>query len=184
MLVILVPVNLISAQPTLKNEAQALKVKDITSTVRFGHRDTPSRDVEAIVIHSTCVLSADSFAIEGVLRQFSRYGVCSHYIIARDGTIYKTVNEEDIAYHAGKSKIPATGKTGVNRCSIGIEIISSPYSQPTESQYKSLLILTEDILTRYPVKYILRHSDVAPGRKTDPWNFNWDRFKDNLSRKF
>ena len=74
-----------------------------------------------------------------------------------------------------KSQLP-DGRTGLNTCSIGIELMTSFTESPTAAQIESLANLVKDIKLRYPVKYVLRHSDVAPGRKTDPWNMNWDDF--------
>jgi N-acetyl-anhydromuramyl-L-alanine amidase AmpD len=87
------------------------------------------------------------------------------------------VNEKNIAYQAGHSQLP-DGRTGVNSCSIGIELITTKDSldSPTQMQIKSLATLVKDIKSRYKIKYVLRHSDIAPERKTDPWNMNWEDF--------
>jgi N-acetyl-anhydromuramyl-L-alanine amidase AmpD len=72
------------------------------------------------------------------------------------------------------------GTTNVNSCSIGIELMTSYTESPTEQQLAALLILINQIKKRHPIKYVLRHSDIAPVRKTDPWNMNWDDFKNRL----
>jgi N-acetyl-anhydromuramyl-L-alanine amidase AmpD len=92
------------------------------------------------------------------------------------------VDEKNISFQAGKSSLP-DGRTNVNSCSIGIELITTKDSldAPTELQIKSLTALVKDIESRYKIKYILRHSDIAPGRKTDPWNLNWDEFMKGIS---
>ncbi len=157
-------------------------VEDISKTIHFGHYRETKREPDVVVIHSTYnAAGRDSFSMEGVLRQFRRYNVCAHYIIDRSGKIYKAVAESDVAYHAGRSHIPGTSRYNINSSSIGIEIINSPLSPPTELQYNSLLFLVQDLRRRYPIEYVLRHSDIAPHLKSDPWAFDWQRFKAKLS---
>ena len=107
----------------------------------------------------------------------------AHYVIGRDGTVYQLVDEKDNSYHAGKSKLP-DGTTNVNSCSIGIEIMTSYTESPTEEQTKALLNLIFGIKKRHNIKYVLRHSDIAPVRKTDPWNFNWENFQVLLEKQY
>ena len=117
-------------------------------------------------------MSADSFSIDAILQEYRNIGVSPHYIINRVGTIYRLVADKDIAYHAGKSRLP-DGKKDVNAVSIGIEIINTREDSPTEAQYISLANLVKCLKSKFPIKYVLGHSDIAPGRKTDPWNFDW-----------
>lgn len=152
------------------------QIVDYTSRITFGHRDKPSRNVSVIVIHSTHCLDGDQFDVNRMLAVFRHYKVASHYIIDREGMIYRLVQEKDVAFHAGKSVLPQTGNKVLNSTSIGIELLNSPTVPPTEEQYKSLSALVKDIKTRYPIKYIVGHSDIAPKRKTDPWLFDWSKF--------
>ncbi len=158
----------------------SLRVTD--KTVKFGMKQVAHRNIDAIIVHSVYNASGgDKYDVDLVIRQFSRYKVSSHYIIGRDGTIYQLVNEKNISYHAGKSQLP-DGRTAVNSCSVGIEIITTKDSldSPTPKQISSLVSLVKDIKSRYKIRYILRHSDIAPGRKTDPWNFDWEDFKKQI----
>lgn len=157
-----------------------LPMIDLSTQVNFGHRVTSGRTIDIIVIHSTYAVCKDSFFIDAVLDQFKQYKVCSHYIIGRNGEIYLTVNEKNVAYHAGASTLPGTKRTNLNGSSIGIEIINTPNTPPTDAQYESLLHLIQSIQKRHPIKHIVRHSDIAPGRKTDPWLFEWLVFKKML----
>jgi N-acetyl-anhydromuramyl-L-alanine amidase AmpD len=111
---------------------------------------------------------------------FNSNFVSAHYLIARDGVVYRLVNEKDIAYHAGKSQLP-DGRRSVNSCSIGIELVTSFSEAPTEAQINALVELVKDIKNRYKIKYVLRHSDIAPERKTDPWNMDWENFRIRLN---
>lgn len=152
-------------------------LKIFNKKVRFGFESSENRKINSIIVHSTFNNSGgDIYDVDLVLKQFSTYKVSAHYIIARDGKIYSLVDEKNISYHAGKSSLP-DGTTNVNLCSIGIELITSYSENPSEEQYKALLKLINNIKSRHKIKYVLRHCDIAPERKTDPWNFDWDNFK-------
>lgn len=160
-----------------------LPITDKTFEVNFGHRKASSRTIDIVVVHSTYAVNQDSFEIDAVLQQFKQYKVCSHYIIGRAGEIYLTVNEKDVAYHAGVSVFPNTNRNNLNTNSIGIEIINTPYTPPTDAQYEALLHLIQDIKKRHEIKYVVRHSDIAPSRKTDPWLFEWEVFNKMIARE-
>lgn len=156
------------------------KLAVIDKTVRFGMRTAQMRNIDVIIVHSVYnALGGNIYDINLVIRQFSRYHVSSHYVIGRDGTIYKLVDEKNIAFHAGNSTLP-DGRKGVNSFSIGIELMDSIGDSPTEVQIRSLTDLVKDIESRYRINYVLRHSDIAPGRKTDPWNMNWEDFRKRI----
>ncbi|MES2761079.1 MAG: N-acetylmuramoyl-L-alanine amidase [Bacteroidota bacterium] len=153
----------------------------VNKRVSFGFAPNSNRNINSVIVHSTFNNSGgEKYDIDLVLKQFSTYGVSAHYVIGRDGTVYQLVDEKDNSYHAGKSSLP-DGTTNVNSCSIGIEIMTSYTESPTEKQVESLLTLINGIKKRYAIKYVLRHSDIAPVRKTDPWNFDWEAFKVKLN---
>ena len=159
------------------------KYKAVDKTVHFGMRTVQNRNINSIIIHSVFNASGgDKYDIDLVIKQFSHYHVSSHYVIGRKGDIYQLVNEKNISFHAGKSSLP-DGRMGVNSCSIGIELVDSIGNAPTEPQIRSLTLLVKDIESRYPIKYVLRHSDIAPGRKTDPWNMDWADFLMRIGNK-
>jgi N-acetyl-anhydromuramyl-L-alanine amidase AmpD len=152
------------------------KLKVIDKTVNFGMRTSPLRNIDVVIVHSVYNASGgDIYDVDLIIKQFSRYHVSSHYIIGREGTIYQLVKEKNVSFHAGKSSLP-DGRMGANTCSIGIELVDSTGDAPTELQIRSLTALVKDIKSRYHIKYVLRHSDIAPGRKTDPWNMDWADF--------
>lgn len=152
----------------------------INKKVNFGFEPAKKRNVDAVIVHSTFNNSGgDHYDIDLVIKQFSTYKVSAHYVIGRDGKIYRLVDEQDLSYHAGKSSLP-DGRTNVNTCSIGIELMTSYTDGPNEQQVAALLTLITDIKKRHKISYVLRHSDIAPGRKTDPWNMDWDSFKKKL----
>lgn len=71
------------------------------------------------------------------------------------------VDEKNVAYHAGKSALPDGSRQFLNSSSIGIEVISMKRNGPTEAQYRALDELIKDICSRYNIRYLVRHSDIA-----------------------
>lgn len=142
----------------------------------FGFR-TPStpRTIDTIVLHSSYNASGgDTYNLEKIIGQYEQYGVGAHYLIDRSGQIYRLVPEPSIAYHAGESKMP-DGRKNVNDFSIGIELVGTEESGFTDKQYTMTNDLIADIKTRYKIKDIVGHGDIAPKRKTDPWKFDWKK---------
>ncbi|MCV3209082.1 N-acetylmuramoyl-L-alanine amidase [Mesorhizobium sp. YC-39] len=104
--------------------------------------------------------------------------VSSHYLVHEDGHIVQMVRESDRAWHAGKSSW--FGRTDINSCSIGIEIVnpghSLGYRNFPKRQIDAVIGLCKGIVQRHsiPAQRVLAHSDVAPGRKIDPGEkFPW-----------
>ncbi len=149
--------------------------KIIQKLVNFGFEKSNGRKIDTIIIHSTYNPSGtDKFNLNKILSIYKSYGVSPHYIIDRTGNIYQLVSDKNIAYHAGKSKTP-DGRTEVNNFSLGIEIINDKISKPTDQQYTALNSLSTYLKSKYSIKYVLGHNQVSPGRKDDPWNFDWGK---------
>ncbi len=147
--------------------------------VPFGYARAHTRVVDTIVEHSIFAPgTTEPYNVDNILAVMRRYNVSSHYIIARDGMVYRLVREEDVSYHAGVSKMPAPdGRTGVNQFSIGIELINGYDDHPTEAQYLSLQTLMRSVRLRHPIRYVVAHGEIAGDRRTDPWNLDWERIK-------
>ncbi|MDI6591405.1 MAG: N-acetylmuramoyl-L-alanine amidase [Patescibacteria group bacterium] len=161
---------------------QSNDLKIIDKFISWGHH-TPKkpRTIDTIIIHSAYnALGDDIYSVEGVLYEFKLYNAGPHYLIARDGTIYRLVPEGDIGFHAGTSKMP-DGRTNVNNFSIGIELLYHKNESPNEIQYQKLVKLVKKLKSKYKIDYILGHKDIAPSRKTDPWNFDWQKFNEMLN---
>ncbi len=157
--------------------ASNISAQFIDNKMSKGFRITSARNIDVIIIHSVFNNSGgEIYNIDLIIKQFARYGVSSHYVIGREGEIYRLVDEKNVAYHAGKSSLP-DGRTAVNSCSLGIEMVCSFTEPITDKQMEALVKLTKDIQSRHKIKFVLKHSDIAPGRKTDPWNFDWERYK-------
>lgn len=161
--------------------ADSLRISD--RKVTFGYKPASGRAIDAVILHSTFNNSGgEPYDIDRIIAQFARYNVSAHYLVGRDGTVYRLVEEKDVSWHAGKSKLP-DGRTAVNASSLGIELVTSYSEAPTADQIKALVLLLKDIKKRHRIRYVLRHSDIAPGRKTDPWNMDWEGFLSALEKK-
>jgi len=164
-----------SSQTQSNSETKSSNSKIVDRFISWGFQKSSDRKIDTIIIHSTYdALGNDPYNIDGIIAEYKQYGVSPHYLIARDGATYHLVADKNIAYHAGVSKMP-DGSTNVNDFSIGIELANTTDGKFTDDQYNALNRLIGDLKKQYSIKYILGHSDIAPGRKTDPWNINWDK---------
>ena len=105
--------------------------------------------------------------------------VSAHFLIERDGGVTQFVSCRERAWHAGLSSF--AGRENCNDFSIGIELEGTDEAPFTDDQYRALIELTRQLLRTYPqmsVERICGHSDIAPGRKTDPGPcFDWARLR-------
>ena len=106
--------------------------------------------------------------------------VSAHYLIDEDGSVISMVEENNRAWHAGVAFW--RGETNINGRSIGIELVNPGdefgYGEFPDAQMAALQSLAGEILCRHPIeaRNVVGHSDVAPGRKTDPGErFGWRR---------
>jgi AmpD protein len=110
--------------------------------------------------------------------------VSSHFLIRRDGELIQFVACNRRAWHAGQSEW--RGRVRCNDFSIGVELEGTDERDFDESQYVVLARLAVVLLTAYPIKECIGHSDIATprGRKTDPGpHFDWPRFQEMLSQR-
>lgn len=110
--------------------------------------------------------------------------VSTHLLILRTGEIIQFVNFNDRAWHAGRSSY--LGKVECNDYSIGIELEGSDDLDFEEVQYQQLVDVVAALQLAYPKTdhHLAGHSDIAPGRKTDPGtHFEWQRFREDLTQK-
>lgn len=101
--------------------------------------------------------------------------VSAHFLIRRDGELVQFVSCDERAWHAGASDY--FGRPRYNDFSIGIELEGADDAPFEAAQYTTLAALARALAERYPVDAFAGHSDIAPGRKTDPGpHFDWQRF--------
>ncbi len=108
--------------------------------------------------------------------------VSAHLWVRRNGRVVQFVPLQSRAWHAGVSSWQ--GRERCNDYSIGIELEGTDDRPFTRRQYQSLLRVTRHIQRRYPAitsERIVGHSDVAPGRKTDPGPcFDWSGYRKEI----
>ncbi|MBA4502445.1 1,6-anhydro-N-acetylmuramyl-L-alanine amidase AmpD [Marinobacterium sp. 3-1745] len=108
--------------------------------------------------------------------------VSAHVLIARDGSMTQFVPFDRRAWHAGRSCFQE--REACNDFSIGVELEGTDELPYTDMQYQTLAAVTRALLKSYPdlkTERITGHSDIAPGRKTDPGPaFDWKRYQRSL----
>ncbi len=106
--------------------------------------------------------------------------VSSHFLIRRDGALIQFVPLDKRAWHAGASRW--RGRERCNDFSVGIELEGTDDSPFENAQYRTLTKLIRRLSSVLPIKEIAAHSDIAPGRKSDPGTqFDWPRLLAALS---
>ena len=141
----------------------------------YNHKKRSSKKITSIIIHYTGMQS-ERESLKRLLSSSSK--VSCHYLINRSGKIFRLVEDQNIAWHAGKSM---WGKyKNLNKNSIGIELVNKGhrhgYQTFTKIQIKRLVELCKYLKRKYRIKnkLILGHSDIAPLRKVDPGEkFPW-----------
>lgn len=151
--------------------------------------------IELLVIHNIS-LPPGQFGGTGIVDLFTNRLDCSahpdyaalaglrvsaHFLIRRDGELLQFVPCGARAWHAGISCW--RGRERCNDFSIGVELEGADTVAFEDAQYACVAELTCALRARYPIADILGHSDIAPGRKTDPGPyFDWARYRRCLER--
>ena len=141
----------------------------------YSKKNRKDQDIKFIVIHYTGMQSK----VASVKRLLSkRHKVSCHYLIDQKGIIIKMVEENKVAWHAGKSKWK--NFNNLNKNSIGIELVNKGhefgYEKFSDVQIRKLINLCLHLKRKYKIKNsnVLGHSDIAPLRKKDPGEkFPW-----------
>jgi N-acetylmuramoyl-L-alanine amidase len=140
----------------------------------FGKRAEGKR-IDTLILHYTGMASAER-ALRWLCDPAS--SVSAHYFIFEDGRVVQLVDDQDRAWHAGKSFW--AGETDINSCSLGIEVVNPGhefgYRPFPDEQIEAVIALCRDLAGRHPIApaRVLAHSDVAPMRKEDPGElFPW-----------
>lgn len=147
-------------------------------------------EVSLIVIHAIS-LPPDQFGGPGVEELFTNrldpcahpyyaeichLRVSAHFFIRRDGDLVQFVSTRARAWHAGASSWG--GRERCNDFSVGIELEGCDTQAFEPAQYRALNQLLRVLVRAYPVTAVVGHSDVAPGRKTDPGPFfDWSKLR-------
>jgi AmpD protein len=109
--------------------------------------------------------------------------VSAHFLVRRDGELIQFVGCFDRAWHAGTSTWKARERC--NDFSIGIELEGTDaiaYAPVPNTRCSARLI--RSLRRALPIEDIAGHSDIAPGRKTDPGPaFDWARLRRLLAAR-
>ncbi len=147
-------------------------------------------DIELLVVHAislppgefggTCVAGLFTNCLDPAghpyFRDIAHLRVSAHFFIDRAGALHQFVPCAKRAWHAGPSSW--RGRERCNDFSIGIELEGCDDLPFEDTQYQALAALTRALRARYPIADIVGHSDIAPGRKTDPGPFfDWPRYR-------
>ena len=163
-----------------------LEVKDLSDTIAWGHDTTGMRNTcQMIVVHSNYYAGRDrsQWDLQGCIAQLRQYDVAPHYMIDRQGTLYRLTPDSLVAWHAGESVLPGDTIAHLNYYSLGIEVINSKRYGPTNAQYRQLAHLINTLCDQYDITHLMGHSDIAPQRKSDPWAFSWKRLEGLLNKR-
>ncbi|WP_290651029.1 1,6-anhydro-N-acetylmuramyl-L-alanine amidase AmpD [Aquisalimonas sp.] len=108
--------------------------------------------------------------------------VSAHLFLRRDGALIQYVPVHRRAWHAGHSSWHA--RPACNDYSLGIELEGTDETPYSDAQFDVLGPLCRGLMAAFPAitqERIVAHSDIAPGRKTDPGPaFDWERLRQGL----
>lgn len=142
-----------------------MQVKDIVKTLpkhpTTQYKSRPLRILSAVVVHHSATTS-------GTPEAFARYhvgqgwpGIGYHYVIGRDGLVYKCQPASVISYHA----------SGANAHSLGVCLVGNlDEQQPTPEQMAALMELLQDLIKWYGIKpgHVIGHREVPGTHKSCP----------------
>jgi len=155
----------------------------------------PDTEISLVVLHSISLPPGDygGDSIERLFtncldpqahpyfREICGLKVSAHFLVRRDGSVIQFVPVERRAWHAGISSW--RGRERCNDFSVGIELEGTDEAPFEPAQYVSVISLIRHLQSTLPIRDIAAHSEVAPGRKTDPGaRFDWARLLAGLAK--
>lgn len=160
-----------------------------------NHSSRDGRAISMVVLHSTAGGLRSSIAHLCDPAPFNRathrrdpaLRVSTHYLVDKNSDVYQLVDDHRAAWHAGKSRWQDEDSDGIQRCSIGVELVNAnsgldPYPSV---QFESAVELTRGLIDRYHIdpSNVVRHLTIAipAGRKSDPNGFAWTLFKARIA---
>jgi len=167
-------------------------LKQATPCPSPNYNERPSQSLDLLVVHNISLppnqfdngFIEDFFcnqldcSLDPYFDQIKGLKVSAHLLIKRDGSTVQFVPFDKRAWHAGVSHF--AGRDNCNDFSIGIELEGADDVAYTAIQYEVLAEVSHCICAEYKIAsdHIVGHSDIAPGRKTDPGpSFDWVKFK-------
>ena len=156
-----------------------------------NYNERPNDEISLIVIHNISLPPKQfnndhiedfftnqlDFDIHPYFKTIKHLKVSSHLLIKRTGEVIQFVDFDKRAWHAGESSFK--GRDNCNDFSIGIELEGSDHLAYEAVQYKKLREIIKQLKAKYPIHSVVGHSDIAPGRKTDPGEaFDWQQIRE------
>ena len=167
------------------------RLTSATQSPSINYNDRPNGEISLVVIHNISLPPGEfnnpyieqfftnqlDFNAHPYFKTIQDLQVSAHLLIKRDGSIIQFIPFDKRAWHAGESSF--NGQDNCNDFSIGIELEGTDNLNFEAVQYQSLKTTLKQLKNYYSVQNIVGHSDIAPGRKTDPGDaFNWGEIKD------
>lgn len=156
-----------------------------------NHDERPADEAVTLAVVHAISLPPDQFGGPGVIQLFrntlnptehpyyqeiAHLRVSAHFLVRRDGELIQFVPTTRRAWHAGESCW--RGRSRCNDFSVGIELEGCDTQAFEEIQYSVLSALLAGLARRHPIVSVMAHSEIAPGRKTDPGpRFRWERIE-------
>lgn len=177
-------------------DGELIGVRQIAST-NFNQRPE-NTEIQLLVIHNISLPPSQfgggyieqffqnqlDWSVHPYFKTIEGMQVSAHLLILRTGEVLQFVNFKNRAWHAGRSSYLA--KVECNDYSIGIELEGSDDTDFEEVQYQALSNVVATLQAAYPKigPHLAGHSDIAPGRKTDPGpHFQWQYFREMLKNQ-
>lgn len=100
-----------------------------------------------------------------------------HLLVSRSGRVTRLVGDQQRAWHAGLSWW--RGTRDVNSVTLGIEIANRNDGEPySDAQYARVAAIVAHYCRQgLSLDDVVSHAEIAPGRRTDPFGWEWDRFR-------
>jgi len=189
------PIASAPPSPARRRRPLAIDAEGFANTARQvpspNHDARPSATVITLVVVHGISLPPGDFGGDGIEKLFTNrldplahpyfatvaaMRVSAHFLIRRDGELLQFVSCVRRAWHAGESNW--RGRSRCNDFSVGIEVEGADDVPYAGAQYGVLARLIRALRRRYEIEEVVGHSDVAPGRKTDPGpGFDWPRMR-------
>lgn len=151
----------------------------VAPSPNHGARHVPR--IQGIVLHATADDGNEALALAWLRSPASR--VSCHLMVSRGGRVTRLVGDRQRAWHAGDAWW--RGTTDVNSITLGIEIANRNDGEPyTAAQYSRVAAIVAHYCRQgLALDDVVGHEAIAPGRKTDPFGWDWERFRNMVRRQ-
>jgi N-acetylmuramoyl-L-alanine amidase len=161
-------------------------IVDKRADIQWKYKKIPRKKTKYIIVHTSeaGLRSTLNSVLKGKrVRRRRTYGGHAHYVIARNGRTYRTLDKRYIADHAGMSLW--RGETNISDVSLAIELVGYHYTSITKQQYRSIGILIDTLSRVYGLndRAVLTHSQIAYGRP-NRWVHAYHRGRKKCAENF